>query len=817
MTATLATRTPRVDSGGGGAPARRAMLRWAWRLFRREWRQQLSVLLLIIVAMAGTVIGAGIAVNTPVPSNAGFGTAEHLVTIPGSDAHIASDLALLRTHFGTIDVIENEAISTGLVGGTELRAQDPRGPYGRPMLSLVSGGYPAGSGEVAMTAALASTFDLRLGGVWHESGRSLHLVGIVENPENFLDAFALVPPGELGTPSSVTVLFDGSAASLASFRFPPGSTPVSPTASNGIPPSIIVLVVATLALVFIGLVSAGSFTVLAQRRRRSLGMLSSLGATDRNVRLVMVANGAVVGILGALVGAVLGFAAWIAYAPHLATSAQHQVLWSNEPWWLIATALMVAVVTAIVAARRPAASLAQMSVIEALSGRPSPAKSVHRSAYPGVAALGVGLVLLAMAGGAHGGDSIELPVGILATAVGLLLLAPLTLNALSVNASRAPVAARIAMRDLSRYRARSASALAATSLAVLIAMMIAVVATGRYADVLDYFGPNLPSNQLVVYAPGSSPGNVSGIAVTAAKLAAFDARVAIVAASVGTRDVLLLDGTADAALVQTGPHGASNSGSMYVATPALLRHYGIDPSEIRPTTLLVTSRPGLEELSGLQLLHGDLQSPTANILALDGPSVQTFSQLPTDTSDPNLLVTMHAVQKFHLPVIPTGWLIQSSRPLTNLQTNTARQVAAGAGMSIEVKNNDPSLDQLRNYATFAGILVALGVLAMTVGLIRSESAGDLRTLTAAGANRRTRRTLTAATAGALGLLGALTGTLVAYLDAAAYFGAQLSSRLNHVPTFDLLVVLVAMPLAAAAGGWLLAGREPPAIARQPIE
>jgi hypothetical protein len=99
------------------------------------------------------------------------------------------------------------------------------------------------------------------------------------------------------------------------------------------------------------------------------------------------------------------------------------------------------------------------------------------------------------------------------------------------------------MRDLSRYRARSASALAATSLAVLIAMMIAVVATGRYADVLDYFGPNLPSNQLVVYAPGSSPGNVSGIAVTAAKLAAFDARVAIVAASVGTRDVLLLDGT----------------------------------------------------------------------------------------------------------------------------------------------------------------------------------------------------------------------------------------------------------------------------------
>ncbi|MGH2840502.1 MAG: hypothetical protein ACRDKY_06715, partial [Solirubrobacteraceae bacterium] len=42
---------------------------------------------------------------------------------------------------------------------------------------------------------------------------------------------------------------------------------------------------------------------------------------------------------------------------------------------------------------------------------------------------------------------------------------------------------------------------------------------------------------------------------------------------------------------------------------------------------------------------------------------------------------------------------------------------------------------------------------MTVGLIRGESAGDLRTLTATGATSRIRRTLTAATAAALALLG----------------------------------------------------------------
>jgi ABC-type histidine transport system ATPase subunit len=37
------------------------------------------------------------------------------------------------------------------------------------------------------------------------------------------------------------------------------------------------------------------------------------------------------------------------------------------------------------------------------------------------------------------------------------------------------------------------------------------------------------------------------------------------------------------------------------------------------------------------------------------------------------------------------------------------------------------------------------------------------------------------------------------------------------PIVNLVVIVAALPLIAAAGGWLLAGREPPAIARQPLE
>ena len=62
------------------------------------------------------------------------------------------------------------------------------------------------------------------------------------------------------------------------------------------------LALATVGMLLIALVSVGGFTVLAQRRLRALGMLESMGATDRNVRLVLRANGVIVGAVGAAGG-----------------------------------------------------------------------------------------------------------------------------------------------------------------------------------------------------------------------------------------------------------------------------------------------------------------------------------------------------------------------------------------------------------------------------------------------------------------------------------------------------------------------------------
>jgi putative ABC transport system permease protein len=825
MTTGLRERPPQTGAQSGGAPARRAVLRWALRLFRREWRQQLLVLTLITVAVAGTIFGAAVGTNTPLPANAGFGSASALVNLPGSDPHLTSQIAALRAHFGTVDVIENQTFATGLVQGAQLRAQNPDGAYGRPMLALVTGHYPQGPGEVDLTSGLASAFRVGIGDTWHVDGRALRVTGIVENPQNLLDTFALVAPGQVTSPTQVTVLLHATPLSIATFNLPPGATLLQPQPPSGLTPALIALAFAIVGLFFIGLVAVAGFTVLAQRRLRSLGILSSLGATDKHVRLVMVANGAVVGVVGAVLGGAIGLAAWIPYAPYFGAHADHTVTWTNVPWWLVGLAMALAVVTAILASRQPARAVADVPVVAALSGRPAEPKQSRRSPRPGLAVLAIGIVLVAFSGGLQGGSGssvFDMLAGLLATIAGLVLLAPVIIGWVAPIARRVPVAGRIAVRDLARYRARSGAALAAATLAVFIAMLIALLTTERYADSLDYVGPNLPSNQLVVYTPGDNVATSNGEVLPSARQThAGQVTAAMIAATLGTRDVLPLTAPVlptDLGLEQVGPGGGQGTIDIYVATPALLRHYGIPASAIGQGTVLITSRPGLQGTPNLLLQYGNFLQQNAVLKFVTNPAIQTLTSLPTDVHDPNLLITASAAAKLGLRQATVAWLVQAPKPLTQVQISSARRVAAAAGLTIETKNEAPSLDEVRDVSTAAGILVALGVLAMTIGLIRSETASDIRTLTATGASARTRRGIVAATAGGLGLLAALTGTITAYLAMlASTWHELLGGHTSPVPWLDLAAVLIGLPVVAAAGGWLLAGREPRAIAHQALE
>jgi putative ABC transport system permease protein len=829
----VAERGPAAGTTDGGVPARRAVIRWALRLFRREWRQQLLVLGMLTVAVAATAWGVGVATNTPPPRTASYGTASALISLTGGDQHLASDIAAIRQKYGPVDVIENQALNTASTQSVQLRAQDPHGRFGGPLLALDQGRYPAGPGQVAVTSQVASLYNLRVGGTWHEGGQARTVTGIVENPADLNDAFALVAPGQVTAPTQVTILLNAppgagqpqvghQGAPPPVFTGLPAGASVALAAqsasSGSISPAIIVLVIAVLGLVFIGLVAVAGFTVLAQRRLRALGMISALGAAERNVRLVMTANGAVVGVTAAVAGAAAGLAAWFAYVPGLETATAHRIDPLNLPWWALATGIVLAVATSVLAARRPARTAARVPIVSALSGRPPEPKAVHRSAPPGLLLLAGGAGCLLFSGGwsANSGPSaLLLLAGLVGTVTGMFLLAPLCVAVLAAAAGpRVPVAVRIALRDLVRYRARSGAALAAVSFAVFLAILISIIASVRFSNVLDYTGQNLTPDQLIVYAQQHGPNSGESAGLSEDQVRALQQKVSSFAATLDPRYVLTLD-TAGATLQQQGRGNNNFSGTLYVATPQLLATYGI--RQVDPAADILSMRPGLDAEPRMQLLYGDLGNPKANPSTADNPKIETAAGLPSGTSAPNTVITEHAIQRYHLHAVPAGWLIETVRPLTAAQISAARHIAASAGVSVETKSGELGLGQISDGATALGLVIALGVLVMSVGLVRSETTGELRTLTAAGASSRVRRTITAATAGAIGLLGAVLGAAVATLAGVAWARSSLSTTFGDVPALDLLLILAGLPVAAAVGGWLLAGRQPPAISRQPLE
>ena len=204
--------------------------------------------------------------------------------------------------------------------------------------------------------------------------------------------------------------------------------------SNPLNPTTIVLALATVGMLLIALVSVGGFTVLAQRRMRSLGMLGALGATDRNIRLVVRINGVLVGVTGAVVGLVLGLAAWLAYRPVVESDAHHLIGPFQLPWVVIGPAMALAVVATYFAASRPARAITRIPVVTALAGRPAPPKQVRRSAVPGLIVLAVSVVLFAYTGKVNGngnGGALELVGGFITLIAAVILLAPFCLTVLA--------------------------------------------------------------------------------------------------------------------------------------------------------------------------------------------------------------------------------------------------------------------------------------------------------------------------------------------------------------------------------------------------
>jgi putative ABC transport system permease protein len=797
------------------------VFRWAWRLFRREWRQQALVLGLLTLAVATAVFSAASAYNlAPVPGNAEFGTVNHYLRFNAEDPQaLAQDIAFAEAQYGTIEVIGHWVVPVpGSVEKIEVRAQDPQGPYGAPMLALLDGRYPTRTDEVAVTDGVAAAFALNIHDSFDLGDAAWMVVGMVENPSDLHAEFVLVDPlpGEL--PEQVTILVDSTDEQVIPFRAPSKATTTRARrpGDEDVVAAVGVFGSTAVTMLLIALVATTSFIVVAQRRLRQLGMLAAVGATEKHLRLVTIANGTMIGLLAAVMGVVIGFSGWLAAVPFMEPAVGFRINPLNVPWWLIATNILLAIFTAIGAAWWPARRMAQIPITSALSGRPPRLRPAQRSAALAGFFIVAGVVCLALA---NRTNQLLIIAGTVATILGVLFVGPFVLRAAAATAGSFPIAVRLTLRDLARYQDRAGAALAAISLALGIAA--AIVITSAAAEFTADKG-NLADDQLMIrtegiggpFVPERTPTELKSVESQITRLAALFDNPSVIALDAALDPTMKPDPTFDGRLAITlgeytvlgGKSGYNDITLLYVATPEMLDRYGIDLDTVEPSTEVLTVETSEIWFIGVSLEPGTQPELVANFERMS----------PSYSSLPGSFITPNALRQRGWETAPVGWLIETNEPLTDEQIAAVRQIAADAGLTIESRDHQEGLLALRSGATAVGIIIALGVLGMTVGLIRNEAVGDLRTLTATGATGRIRRTLTAVTAGALAVLGALLGTAGAYLALIAGYASDIAV-LRHVPVLNLLLIVVGIPLAAVMAGWLLAGREPAALARRLIE
>jgi putative ABC transport system permease protein len=830
---------------------------------RRDLARSFLIIALIALPVAGVTVADGIVrtvSDRDVDVARDMGTADVRVNVAGRKAHdvtrfLPEGSRAVPLGARYIDGSLRLAVGDRLVR-TKLDLVVVGDPLTRHLARLSAGRLPDRPGEALVTRPLAEKLGL-LDGERLRAGATLTPVdgpevavtGLAEVPY-YLDRDAVVArPGSLfqgamlaGSPHPLGYLVDlpaGVDAEELAREWPdPDSTVVTresfvdATPVGGYLLDAVgepVALFAGLGLVGIVLVAGAAFAVGARRQVRELGLVAANGGTARHVWRIMLAQGLVLGVLGAATGLVAGAAATVLGTPLWERMTGQLFEDLRFGWGELVVAAAVGVLASVAAAVVPAFGVARMAPVDALAGRFRAAPPRARLSMLGVVLLAVGVFCVVGAGVvgrdwvaayearvAQGGDyafPVDLSLitdGILAGAVlavaGLTLVAPAVLAAVGRLGGRLPLSGRLAVRDAVRHRRRTVAAVVAVMITVTGSVAVAFV-LGAQASVSTR---SLPDD--VVLAQRDAVSMVRGDDRSGELEKGARFMTAAVPGAVA-REVTM---------VTQGPEGAWSVAMYLTGTENCAgTHLGVgDPGLIELSTGRPPDAEARSALAAGRVVVFDecLLTPTGTVrfeLNLDEP-VELPAHLATGTgpSSPDLPGAFLSEEA----VAERGWGTYATsvavRHPAGADLDALHAAAADAGLDTTV---DVTLsDQVTAlYLGLAGVtaLVALLCAGVTVGLSAAESRADLATLAALGAQPRRRRTLAGAQALVITVLGTLAGLV---LGACVGYAAIPTTGLLvfAVPWEHLVLTAVGVPLLASAAAVLTTRSRLPMIVRR---
>jgi putative ABC transport system permease protein len=804
----------------------RAALRIARRgVGRNRWRNALVVLLVALPVAAMSAMMTFFATTTPSPDARAtdyMGRADLIVSANGSAT--TAELERRLPAGSTVEAFAwlDERLA---IPGRQLRVQalaaDPE-KLSAGRVTLLAGRYPIASNEAAVTRRVVDATGLQIGDrleLTLVGGKDL--VGIIEVPlalnarrvllhasladdPRWADARSWLvdlPPG-IEMPAEPALPYAVEASLQPRFSANPRST----WRGYSAPAKVGTFLFGALALAGTVLVAASAFAVSIRRRQRELGMLAAVGASRRQLVGVLAAEGALVGLVGAAAGVGTGVGIVVLLSPLLDELTNRR----NPPLHLDPVALLLAaglgIAAAAVAAAIPGWSAARLPVMLALSGRRPPHRSAGRILVLGVVLIGIGAVMTAygaaqlLASPASDGAFIVLAGGAVVGILGFGATSPWLIERLEWLGRRLPLSPRIALRDASRARSRSAPIVTAM-LAALATTIAAAAFLASYNDFLQtQWRPWARADQLFIQ--GSEAGFVGPDvalqlgAVAGAPVMTVNTWVSVVYRADGSVPGYDPDEPECADCLWAGDQVA-------VGDVGLLRALGAESAAAALSAGRVVILTDRDIAVGEALLLSD--EPNGLTRSRSIPVAVVDVGLAPPHALPDTVVPPALARDLGLATEPfaSEYVIRLGRPVTESDLERADAMLAEFTDTTASAPLGPTRaeDGPRWAITIASFLFALSVAAIAVALGEAEARNDQRTLLAVGADPRIRRRIVASRAAVLGLLAALLALPAGLIPVWGLLASRDTPLV--VPVLELVLVVVALPAMAAVGGLLL--------------
>jgi putative ABC transport system permease protein len=589
-----------------------------------------------------------------------------------------------------------------------------------------------------------------------------------------------------------------------------------------------------LAVLEVVLLAGAAFAVGTRRQERWLGLLSVAGGDARHSRRVVLAGGFVLGLAGALLGIVIGLAgAAIALAEipkYTTTDFGHYDVRPLE----IAGIALLGTLTGVAAAALPARSAGRLDPVAALSGRRGQVRTPRKVPTIGVALLGAGAGLAALGStatlarttsgkGISGGTTgmlAALVVGGSALAqIGLIVCSPALVGLAGRLSTRFPLPARLALRDASRHRGRSAPAVAAvlTAIAGSVAITLVVSATDA-KDRREYLAAGPTGSVTVTLGTNASPGETvtpaNAVAALRPVLPPFTAY-----------SLRMINGRCNSSsgctYVEIQPQKFRESGNSrlrgaYVSHPDALIVGGSDalpilanaPSSAAKDVFahggLVSFDPSLVR-NGRAIVGYSTPAEMASTTTRDSLTVHEISvpavYVKAQTPMVRTVLSEGLAQRLHLTPTVEQLVLRTVHTPTQAQQDGANAALPNSSISVERGYHSRYSSALLALVLGATV-VTVGAAGISTGLAQADARADHATLLAVGATPRVRRSLAASQALAIAGLGSLLGLISGLVPALAYVGAVQSLTLV-MPWGTLALLLVGIPILASAGAYLV--------------